>query len=366
VSAAVARSATSRRRAPTISELVGLYEDAERCATAAGLRYVSVDEPGITRQRRGRGFSYLDAKQVAVPAEVRARIETLAIPPAWKDVWICVYPDGHLLATGADERGRKQYVYHEDWRTFRDLLNFYRLVDVGPRLPAVRAEIATQLRRRTHDRAQVIAAMLRIVDVCGLRVGSENYAEENDSYGLTTLTKRHVSVHGGSGRFDFPAKSGKQAVVTLADRAVARVVGRLLEQRGRRLFAVNGSPVTADELNDRLAELAGARVTAKDFRTWHGTRVAFASLRRHLPPGPDAEHYALEAIDAAAEFLNNTRAVARAHYVHPHVVGAYLDATLPELLAARRPVRKPGLDIDERTLLSLLGTLLERHLTELG
>jgi DNA topoisomerase-1 len=162
--------------------------------------------------------------------------------------------------------------------------------------------------------------------------------------------------------FDFPAKSGKQAQATLPDRTVARVVERLLSQRGRRLFVVDRKPITADELNDRLGDLAAARVTAKDFRTWHGTRMAFATLRQHLPPGADADQRVIEAVDAASEFLRNTRAVARSHYVHPHVTEAYLDGSFPEVLAARRPPRAPGLDLDERMLLAFLRTLMERKL----
>jgi DNA topoisomerase-1 len=354
--------AGSRRRALTVEQIVELYEDTPRCAAAAGLRYVDVSEPGIRRIRRGRGFAYLDPGRRAVDPEVRERLRTLAIPPAWKQVWICTDPNGHLLATGEDDKGRKQYLYHQNWRTFRDLLNFYRLVDFGPRLPAVRAGIEEQLRRRTFDRDMVLAAMLRIIDARGLRVGSEVYAEENDSFGLTTLTKRHVWVEGSAVHFDFPAKSGKQARAVLPDRAVSRVVERLLGQRGRRLFVVDRKPITADELNERLGEVAGARVTAKDFRTWHGTRVAFATLRQHLPPGADADHHVIEAIDAASEFLRNTRAVARSHYVHPHVVEAYLDGSFPEILAQRRPPHAPGLDLDERMLLGFLRGLMERKL----
>jgi DNA topoisomerase I len=355
-------AAPRRRKRITVEQIVALYEDAQRCAAAAGLRYVSADDPGIKRIKRGRGFSYVDASGKAVAAEVRVRLSALAIPPAWTEVWICAYEDGHLRAIGKDDRGRRQYLYHDDWRTFRDLLNFYRLVDFGPRLPKIRTEVAQQLRRRTIDRDHVLAAMIRIVDVCGLRVGSEEYAEENASYGLSTLTKKHVRVSGGAVVFDFPAKSGKQAHVTLHDRAVARVVSSLLEQPGRRLFTVAGAPIGADDLNRRLGELAGARVTAKDFRTWHGTRVAFSSLRKHLPPDDTREQRVLNAVDAASEFLNNTRTVARAHYVHPHVVEAYLDGSFSEVMALRRPPRTPGLDSDERALVGFLGTLLARHL----
>jgi DNA topoisomerase-1 len=354
--------APKRRRRITIEQIVALYEDAERCATSAGLRYVTPDEPGIRRIKRGRGFSYQDANGKTVAAEVKLRITALAIPPAWTDVWICAFDDGHLLAIGNDDKGRRQYRYHDDWRAFRDLLNFYRLVDVAPRLPKIRTHVAEQLRRRTQDRDKVLAAMIRIVDVCGLRVGSEEYAEDNDSYGLSTLTKRHVRVSGGTVEFNFPAKSGKQAQVTLHDRAVARVIEVQLGARGKRLFTVDGAPISADELNRRLGELAGARVTAKDFRTWHGTRVAFASLRKHLPPDDNREQRVLNAVDAAADFLNNTRTIARSHYVHPHVVDAYLDGTFSEVMALRRPPRAPGLDADERALAGFLGTLLARHL----
>jgi DNA topoisomerase-1 len=354
--------APKRRRRITIEQIVALYEDAQRCATAAGLRYVTPDEPGIRRIKRGRGFSYQDANGKTVAAEVKLRIGALAVPPAWTDVWICAFDDGHLLAIGNDDKGRRQYRYHDDWRTFRDLLNFYRLVDFGPRLPKIRTHVAEQLRRRTHDRDKVLAAMLRIVDVCGLRVGSEEYAEENESYGLSTLTKKHVRVIDGTVEFNFPAKSGKQAQVTLHDRAVARVLEVQLGARGKRLFTVDGAPISADELNRRLGELAGARVTAKDFRTWHGTRVAFASLRKHLPPDDTREQRVLNAIDAASEFLNNTRTIARGHYVHPHVVDAYLDGSFNEVMALRRPPRAPGLDADERALVGFLGSLLARHL----
>jgi DNA topoisomerase-1 len=351
----------TRRRTLTIEQIVALHEDAERCARAAGLTYVSADEPGIRRLRRGSGFTYRDASGRAVAATDRARIEALAIPPAWRGVWICAQPQGHLLAIGDDEKGRRQYLYHSHWREFRDELNFYRLIDFGPRLPAIRASIEAQLRRRTLDRDLALAAMLRVIDACGLRVGSEAYAEENDSYGLSTLTRRHVDVRGSAVRFCFPAKSGQRAEVVLRDPGVARVLGRLAGQRGRRLFTVDGAAITADDVNDRLSELAGARVTAKDFRTWHGTRVAFASLRAHLG-SDDREQRALNAIDAAADFLGNTRAVARAHYVHPHVVQAYVDGTLADQLAGRRPVRTPGLDADERALLPLLTTLLSARL----
>lgn len=342
------------RAAADVERLVELYGDGPGCALACGLHYVTGDEPGIVRRRCGRGFSYRDARRRPVSAATRSRIVALAVPPAWRDVWISADPDAHLLATGVDDRGRKQYLYHERWREFRDVLNFYRLIDVGRRLPDVRADIEAQLRRRTLDREVVLAAMLRIVDVAGLRIGNEEYAEENDSVGLTTLTRRHVSVEGSRVRFRFPAKSGKPADIVLEDRAVARVLGRLNGRR--RLFTVEGAAVSADDVNARLAALTDERVSAKDFRTWRGTLTAFTSLR--ATSEEDREAAALAAIDAAASALGNTRAVARAHYVHPHLIEAYLDDRLDALVAARRAPRVPGLTLEERQLLGVLGQLL--------
>jgi DNA topoisomerase-1 len=353
----------SRRRRPlTAAQVVALYEDAQRCADVAGLRYVSAAEPGIRRRRCGRGFTYRSPNNRAVDAELRSWIEQLAIPPAWQDVWICPDRDGHLLAVGHDDRGRTQYLYHERWRTLRDLLNFYRLSDVGRHLPAVRADVTAQLRRRTLDADRVLAAMLRIIDRCGLRIGNEVYAEENDSFGLSTLTRRHVQVHGSTISFDFPAKSGQRRSLSLRDPAVARVIAALLEQRGRRVFALDGAALSSDDVNARLAALTDSSVTAKDFRTWRGTLVAFETLWARPADSSDRERDVLAAVDAAADALGNTRAVARAHYVHPKLVDAYLGATFAADVAAHRPARLPGLTDSERRLLPFLDLLLERGL----
>ncbi|HVU60042.1 MAG TPA: DNA topoisomerase IB [Mycobacteriales bacterium] len=338
-------------------ELAELYDDPARCAEVAGLTYVSVDEPGIRRVRHGRGFSYRCADGRVVGAAVRERIAALVIPPAWQDVWICRDEQGHIQAVGTDDRGRRQYLYHPRWREVRDHLNFCRLAGFGERLPMVRADIEAQLRRRTVDRDLVIAAMLRIVDCCGIRAGSEIYAEENDSFGLSTLARRHVSVRGRQVRFCFPAKSGRRAEVSIEDAAVARVVRQLLARPGRRLFVVDGTTLGADEVNQRLAALAGARVTLKDFRTWRGTREAFGYLRAHLD-SDEREGEVVAAVDAAAEQLGNTRAVARAHYVHPAVVEGYLDGGLERFLRGWRGRARRGLDRDETALLSYLDAVM--------
>jgi DNA topoisomerase I len=355
------------RARPSAAELIArLYDDPEECARVARLRYVTPDEPGLTRLRRGRGFTYKDARgATVVDVSVRERIDKIAIPPAWRNVWICASEDGHLLAVGEDDRGRRQYVYHERWRSIRDQLNFYRLIGFGDALPAIRADVERQLRRRTLDADRVLAAMLRIIDRAGFRVGNEVYAEENDSYGLTTLMKRHVEVKGATVYFRFPAKSGTRADVALRDPGVARVVALLLEQRGRRLFSVDGAPVGSEVINARLAELTGAHLTAKDFRTWHGTVTAFRHLRAHLPAGDAADTHVLAAIDAASLALGNTRAVARAHYVHPDVVDGYTSGELEDFLRGRR--RAPGrwLDPDEQLLLGYLAHSLDQRAGDL-
>lgn len=341
----------------TTEEIAALYDEPRRCAEVAGLSYVSIDQPGIRRVRRGKGFGYTydDGRRVGV--EVRERISALVIPPAWKDVWICRDPDGHIQAVGTDDRGRRQYLYHPRWREVRDLLNFCRLLGFGERLPAIRQHVDEQLRRRTVDRDLVIATMLRIVDCCGIRAGSEIYAEENDSFGLSTLSRRHVSLSGRRVRFCFPAKSGQQAEAVIEDAAVARVVRELMRRPGRRLFVVGGAPLDADDVNERLAELAAARVTLKDFRTWRGTRTAFAHLRRNLD-SEDRDAVVVAAVDAAAEQLGNTRAVARAHYVHPAVVEGYLDGGLGRFLDGHRFRARQRLDQDEVALLAYLEAAL--------
>ncbi len=351
------------------AELVAaLYEDPERCAEVAKLRYVSPDQPGLTRLRKGRGFTYRDANGVTVVDVVlRDRITKIAIPPAWQDVWIATLPDAHLLAVGADERGRRQYIYHERWRSIRDQLNFYRLLGFGAAMPAIRADVEHQLRRRDLDVDRVLAAMLRIIDLAGLRVGNEIYAEENESYGLSTLTRRHVHVHGSSVDFNFPAKSGKQADVSITDAGVARVVKALSAQRRRRLFTVDGIAIGSDEVNARLAELSGAHFTAKDFRTWKGSSTAFGYLRSHLDADPaGSEHTVLAAVDAAAKKLGNTRTVCRAHYVHPDVVDGFTSGSLREYLGGHRARRTKWLDADERLMLGFLAQTLDQRAGELS
>ncbi len=365
---AARRNGAGRRKKPslTVAELDELYASVERCAEVAGLIYVTGEEPGLRRVRQGKGFSYRDHRgKPLTDAEVKARLTELAIPPAWRKVWICSNADGHILATGEDDRGRKQYLYHPRWRAVRDLLNFYRLLLFAEQLSAIRAYTGKQLNRRTLDRQRVIASMIRIIDESYIRIGNESYAEENDSYGLTTLTRKHVRVRGAQIEFDFPAKSGRKWNVTMTDRKVARIVATLAEQRASRLFTVDGRPIDSDEVNRVLLEVTGEHITAKNFRTWGGTLAAFGYLEDRLKSDRaattdrGAAREVVAAVDTAAETLGNTRSVARAHYVHPHVLETYTEHTFGDYLDRSRPLELAGLEPTEQRLAGFLTELFE-------
>lgn len=331
--------------------VVGEDDDVQVAARAAGLRYVSDSEPGLSRSRRGRGFSYRDARGRPVGARQRQRIEDLAIPPAWTDVWICARANGHLQATGVDQRGRKQYLYHDRWRELRTRAAFDRLLVMGAALPGVRAEVAAQLRRRRVDRERMLAAMVRMLDVTGIRVGNESYERENGTIGLCTLRWTHLSLSGASIAVRYTGKSGVRRRFEIDDRALLRLLGEIQSSPRRRVFSLDGRSLSAADLNGYLTEAADAHVTAKDFRTWRGSVSALRLLLATPPDARPTRRRALEAIDAAAAALGNTRSVARAHYVHPSVIDAYLAGELPP---SGRPVA--GLDDVEQVLVALLAS----------
>ena len=305
-------------------------------ARAAGLRYASDARPGISRRRAGRGFSYRGPDGLpARDATTLERIRTLAIPPAWTDVWICPDPNGHLQATGRDARRRKQYRYHPRWRAQRDDAKFERLIDFARVLPRVRARCDADLARPGLSREKVLAAVVRLLETTLIRVGNDEYARLNRSFGLTTLRTRHARVTGNSIRFRFRGKSGRQHEVGLRDRRLASVVRRCQDLPGQELFQyviVDGGPhdIASDDVNAYLREISGADVTAKDFRTWAGTVLAYRALRA-LAPGKDersARHNVVEAVRLTAGRLGNTPAVARRSYVHPAILEAYLDGAI--------------------------------------
>jgi DNA topoisomerase-1 len=313
----------------------------ERSARAAGLRYVSDEQAGITRRRRGRGFQYLapDGRTIADRAE-RARIDSLAIPPAWTDVWICASPKGHIQATGRDARGRKQYRYHPRWREVRDETKYHRLAAFARALPRIRRRVDRDMRRRALSRERVVATVVRLLDETTIRVGNDEYARENRSFGLTTLRDRHVDVRGDRIRFRFRGKSGRVHEVEVEDPRVARVVRRCEELPGQDLFQYvdeDGEPVdvTSDDVNDYIRAAAGDEFTAKDFRTWTGTVLAAWTLDELGSTEGAPKKQLVSAIESVAQELGNTPAVCRACYVHPDVIDAHLDGTLTAGLGRR-------------------------------
>jgi len=314
--------------------------DAQIAAREAGLRYSSDDRPGIERRRCGRGFSYraFDGSLVR-DAETRARIRSLAIPPAWTDVWISPDASGHLQATGRDSRGRKQHRYHPAFRERREHAKFDRMIAFARLLPAIRDRVDDDLARPGLPREKVLAAVVRLLELTLIRVGNEEYARLNRSFGLTTLRGRHARVQGGSMRFRFRGKSGKVHQVTLRDRRLATVVGRCQELPGQDLFQYRDADggarsVRSDDVNAYLREITGEDITAKDFRTWAGTVLAYRALRALQPGETDHEtrRNVVEAMRRTAEHLGNTPAVTRRSYVHPSLLQAYLDGALGEAL----------------------------------
>jgi DNA topoisomerase-1 len=315
-------------------------DTSREAAAEAGLRWTTDAKPGIERRRAGRGFSYRapDGSVVRDP-RVLDRIRSLAIPPAWTDVWISTDPRGHLQATGRDARGRKQHRYHPAFREHRDNAKFDRMITFAGLLPTIRERVDDDLARPGLAREKVLAAVVRLLELTLIRVGNEEYARLNKSFGLTTLRDRHAKIEGSTIRFRFTGKSGKPHEVTLRDRRLARVVARCQDLPGQDLLQYVDDDgevrdVRSEDVNEYLREAAGADVTAKDFRTWAGTVLTYRALRA-LQPGEtdrEARKNVVEAIRQTSEALGNTPAVARRSYVHPAVLQAYLDGGLGEAL----------------------------------
>ena len=320
-------------------------------AKAAGLRYVTDAMPGIRRQRRGRGFAYVAPDGRTVRArEAIQRFRSLVIPPAWTQVWICPIPDGHLQVTARDARGRKQYRYHPQFRQQRDGTKFERLFDFGKVIWKIRDAVARDVQREGLPREKVLATVVWLLERTLIRVGTEELSRENNSYGLTTLRRKHVEVNGSEMRFEFRGKSGVEHAVTVDDARIARIVQRCHDLRGQVLFQYLDDDgvrreVEAGDVNDYLRDVTGADVTAKDFRTWAGTMIAAEVLRGIGPAATvkQAERNIVAAIDQTAARLGNTRMVCRKYYIHPALIAAYLEGkVLPPLKRRRVKVRKPG------------------------
>ena len=333
----------------------------EQSARRAGLVYVTDAEPGLRRVRRGKGFSYHAPDGALVSDAERARIEALVIPPAWEDVWICPDPSGHLQATGRDDRGRKQYRYHPDWQAHRNRLKYDRMVAFGTAIPRLRARVEHDLGRRAHDREKVLALAVRLLDETLVRIGNPEYAEDNQSYGLTTLRDHHVTFDGSEVRFSFRGKSGKEHDIALRDRRLARLVKTCRDIPGHTLFqfyADDGKgAIGSGDVNAYLRETTGEDFSAKDFRTWGGTVLAAKALRARGEAEDEqaAERVVCDVVKEVAAGLGNTVAVCRKYYVHPDVLAAYREGTLLGHLKRRHAGNTPAfLEPEEAAVLSLL------------
>ncbi len=335
-------------------------------AKEAGLRYVTDDKPGITRHCTPDGFSYHTAKGEPITDEqTLLRIKKLALPPAYEDVWICPQPSGHLQATGHDARGRKQYRYHQKWRQVRDESKYGRMIAFGEALPRIRAVVDTDLARHGMPREKVLAAVVRLLEETHIRVGNEEYARENQSFGLTTLHNQHVDIEGATSHFHFRGKSGKDHAIDLRDARLARIIRRCQELPGDELFEYldhDGQPRTIDsgDVNDYLHEAGGQDFTAKDFRTWAGTILAARTLAACEPCASEkhGKRNITQAIKEVAAQLGNTPAVCRKCYVHPAVLASYTTGTLLDALQSRSPesIDTPTLP-DRREEEAILGLL---------
>ena len=320
-----------------------LLDDPVAAAKAARLRHVSDDRPGITRHQARHGFDYRDIHgELISDVDTLSRIKSLAIPPAWTDVWICPWPNGHIQATGRDARGRKQYRYHPRWRETRDETKYHRMLVFSRALPRIRARVEADLQRRGLPRERVLAAIVRLMELTLFRVGNEEYSRTNHSFGLTTLRNRHAVIAGDHIRLSFRGKSGVRHEGRITDRRLARIIKNCRELPGYELFQYlddDGNPhtVDSDDVNNYLREISGEDITAKDFRTWAGTHLAAMALQElhALGDGTAGKSTIVRAVERVAKHLGNTAAVCRKCYIHPAIFEGYLDGTLLHTLEVR-------------------------------
>jgi len=340
--------------------------DPREDAAVAGLRYVSDSQPGIKRKKIGEGFAYFaqDGTRLRAPAQLE-RIRALAIPPAWTDVWICRYPNGHLQATGRDARARKQYRYHPLFREVRESTKYEHLIEFARALPVIRATVDQHMAMRALPRQKILATVVHLLETTAIRVGNGDYAHNNNSYGLTTLQNRHVAIRGSEVRFRFTGKSGKQWSLRVKDRRIAKIVKSCQELPGQELLQYvdeNGclQDVTSTDVNAYLREITGRDITAKDFRTWAGTVMAAVALNdvAVFETAVEAKRNVKDAIERVAAKLGNTPAICRKCYIHPKVLESYLDGC--SILKTSKPAAPrnrrdgEGLSSEEAAVLAAL------------
>jgi DNA topoisomerase-1 len=350
--------------------------DPRDAAESVGLLYVSDDGPGIRRKRAGRGFVFIGPKgQKVTDAATLERIRKLAIPPAYSDVWICPQDNGHIQATGRDAKGRKQYRYHAKFREVRDSTKFEHMLEFAKGLPAIRETIKADMARRGMPREKVLATVVYLLETTLIRVGNDDYAKANKSYGLTTLKDRHVAIEGSELRFSFKGKSGKMWNLKIKDRRIAKIVKDCQDIPGQELFQYYDEDgvrrdVTSADVNAYLKEITGRDVTAKDFRTWAGTVLAALALKEFEAFDSDAraKKNLRAAIDNVSSRLGNTPTICRKCYVHPEILNSYLEGSLlievKEEVEAELRENLARLEPEEAAVLSLLESRLKRDLSE--
>lgn len=344
----------------------------KKSAQAVGLRYVSDESPGIRRVASGKGFRFIDAKGKSISDRAQlGRIKSLAIPPAWKDVWICPDENGHLQATGRDDKGRKQHRYHRRWREVRDETKFNRMIIFARALPKIRQRIRKDMKLPKLSRKKVLATIVRLLEVSLIRVGNEEYARNNNSFGLTTMKDKHVKVKGSKVRFEFRGKSGRQHAIDIQSERLAKIVKHCQDLPGQDLFQyINGDgkrrDVKSEDVNEYLREISGDDFTAKDFRTWAGTVLAAMALKEFekFDTQTQAKKNLVQAIESVAEKLGNTPTICKKCYVHPAILDSYLDGSMIETLKQRAETQlKTYLDKlrpEEAAVVSLLQQRLSK------
>ena len=350
--------------------------DPRDAAEGAGLVYVSDEEPGIRRKKAGTGFAYLHPNGGKVQDDATMeRIRKLAVPPAWTDVWICAKANGHIQATGRDARGRKQYRYHPAFREIRESTKFDHMMAFAQRLPAIRAKLAEHMALKGLPREKVLATVVHLLETTLIRVGNDDYARQNKSYGLTTLQDRHVKANGSELRFHFKGKGGKEWRLQVKDRRIARIVRACQDLPGQELFQYldeNGErrDVTSSDINAYLKEITGGEITAKDFRTWHGTVMAALALQefQSVDSKAAAKKTIKAAIERVASRLGNTPTICRKCYIHPEVFTAHTEGALTlqvkEELEGELRDDLARLTPEEAAVLALLDARLKRTLED--
>ena len=366
------RQASSAAPADENKNLAPTPESIE-AARNAGLRWVSDARPGISRKRRGEKFVYSGpgGKKVTDP-DTLIRIKALAVPPAWEDVWICPFANGHIQAVGRDARGRKQYRYHARWREVRDEDKYERMIDFARALPSIRRITAQHLRKPGLPWEKVLAAVIRIMEKTLIRVGNDEYAKNNKSFGLTTMRDKHATIRGAKVAFEFHGKGGIKHEIDFEDARLAKIVRRCQDLPGYELFQYRDDEgkvrdITSTDVNEYLRQITGQDFTAKDFRTWAGTVLAARALQevRAFDSKAAAKRSVVKAIEAVAKRLGNTPTVCRKCYVHPAIIDSYLDGTLADKLssAAGRALsgRNGKLSSEEAAIMGLLQHRLTRE-----